>query len=160
MIKSVRELSQLWNCEVQLTEGLETNKLIQSSLHFFTIKDAIYNMPVVKSNGLKSAAGKAIFSNKLIIGPHIRLHPALYDDNDEVVLQRLETFFHEIAHHIAYKTNRDHGHGYYWAYCLMHFGFAPERCYNGVMHNFRGYKKRNENREVDAIVADLPEFDL
>ena len=157
MNSTIKKLSQLWDCETQLTEGIETNKLIIDHLHSFTIKDTIYNMPVIKSNGLKSAAGKAVFKSHKHPA-HIRLHPALYDNADEVVLQKLKTFFHEIAHQIAFITNRDHGHGPYWAYSLMHFGFAPERCYDGVAFNFRGYKKRNEIRGIDATVAILDEI--
>ena len=41
VIHSIKELSQLWNCEVQLTEGIETNKLIIDHLHSFTIKETI-----------------------------------------------------------------------------------------------------------------------
>ncbi len=157
MDHSVNKLAQLWDCHTKLTEGIETNKLILDHIHSFTIKQTIYNMPVIKANGLKSAAGKAIFKSHKY-PPHIRLHPALYDDADKVISQRLETFFHEIAHQIAYITKRDRGHGVYWAYCLMHFGFAPERCYDGVAFNFRGYKQRTEIREIDKTVAILDEI--
>lgn len=159
MIMSVLKLSQLWDCEVQLTEGIETNKLIQDYVDPTWVKKRIYEMPVIRANGLKVAAGKAYFRHRKIQA-HIRLHPALYDDKDQVVNQRLETFFHEIAHQIAYIVKHDRGHGSYWAYCLMHFGFAAERCYDGRVHNFRGYEKRKENREVDEIFDALPELEL
>lgn len=161
MIKTVRELSKLWNCEQQLIQGIETNKLIQSALPL-TISETIYNMPVIKANDFKSAAGKAVFKHP-DKSPHIKLHPALYDDNDEVVSQRLETFFHEIAHQIAYLTKRDNRHGSAWAYCLMHFGFAPERCYDSAAFNFHGYEKRNKIRGVEATVVildDIGDFEL
>lgn len=155
---SIKELSQLWNCEIQLTEGIETNKLIIDHVHHFLIKQNIYNMPVIKANGLKASAGKAIFGNRKTQS-HIRLHPALYDNADEVISQRLETFFHEVAHQIAYQTKRDHKHGPYWSYCLMHFGFSADRCYDGLKFNFRGYKKRNEHRGIEATVAILDDIE-
>ncbi len=157
MVSTVKELSMLWNCKSQLTEGIETNKLITDHLLSYTIKQTIYDMPVVKSNGLKSAAGKAIFKHPHK-APHIRLHSALYDNADEVVSQRLETFFHEIAHQIAYLTKHDRGHGPYWAYSLMHFGFPPKRCYDGAVSNFRGYKRRNENRGVEDTIKLLDDI--
>ncbi len=154
---TIIELARLWNCESQLTNGIETNRLIIDHPFSCTIKRNIYTMPIIKANGLKSAAGKAIFWHHSKPA-HIRLHPALYDNADEVVSQRLETFFHEIAHQIAYMTNKDKGHGPYWAYSLMHFGFPPERCYDGAVSNFRGYKRRNENRGVEDTIKLLDDI--
>ena len=157
-VLSITRIAADWNCLTKLRRDLSSNTLIASHKDLKLI-DFILSLPVVKSNKLQSTAGKAVLYNA-IRGPHMRLHRAFFDPNDELKDKRLETFFHEIAHFVAYFTKHDTGHGVYWQYCMIHFGYKPERCYDGTVLNFRGYGKRKEIREIYDIIETLPEFEL
>lgn len=160
MSYSVNGLAIQWNCQTTLYIGLDTNALIRNDREATKIKRIILQMPVIKSNKLKTAAGKAFYHHPNL-GPHIKLHAALYDNRDNVSYDRFDTFFHEIAHHIAYLTVQERGHGHRWAYCMQHFGFEPSRCYDGKQFNYRKYKDRKENREVDDVIDEfLGDFEL
>jgi len=154
---SILELATYWGCKDKLTIGVQTNELVRTYKSPMPLDKTIFNIKVIKSNGLKSCAGKAYFKHPKL-GMHIRLHPALWDNEDELISQRLETFFHEIAHLVAYLTKHDMGHGIHWSYCLMHFGFEPLRCYNGAVFNFRGYKRRDQIRGEEATLAILDDI--
>ncbi len=151
---SIGGLAKQWNCQSTLFMALDTNALIRNHKESTKIKRIILSMPVEKSNKLKVVAGKAILRKQGAV-PHIKLHAALFDDRDIVSHDRLDTFFHEIAHQVAYLTQHHKGHGFPWAYCMMHFGFEPSRCYDPGKFNYRGYKDRKETREVDSIMDDF-----
>jgi len=154
MTLTILELAKQWSCDKVLIEGLQSNAFIRVHVDKIFIRSAILTMPVLKSNGLKTTAGKAIYRHPRI-GPHIKLHSALFDDNDPVANDRYDTFFHEIAHHISYMAANERGHQNAWAYSMQHFGYTPSRCYEAAKFNYKGYKNRAETREVDAIVNDF-----
>ena len=160
-VVSIESTATDWNCLPKLIADLNSNTLIKTYKETHEdklISQFILELPVIQSNKLQSTAGKAVLSSDR--GPHMRLHSALFDTRDELKDQRLETFFHEIAHFIAYFTKHDIGHGIYWQYCMIHFGYKPKRCYDGTVLNFRGYGKRKEIREIYDIIETLPEFEL
>ncbi len=160
-MQTIETVARDWNCLEKLLNDLLTNKLMAQAGDDTNklIQFLLCTIPVIKSNKLKAAAGKAVLRHAKL-GPHMRLHGALFDVRDELKDQRLETFFHEIAHFVAYFTKHDTGHGVYWQYCMIHFGYAPERCFDGAVSNFRGYGKRKETREINDIIETLPEFEL
>ena len=156
---SVSGLAEMWNCQSLLFTSLDSNALIHNHGNGTVIKQAILKMPVIQETRLKSCAGKAFLWHPKY-GPHIKLHPALFDNTDYVSNDRLDTFFHEIAHHIAYLTSRHNGHGLPWSYSMQHFGFNPVRYYEAEKFNYRGYKNRKEQREHVSIINELEDLGL
>jgi hypothetical protein len=51
----------------------------------------------------------------------IRLHPGLEGDDFK------ETLVHELAHYTAYNWKKERGHGYYWGFVVIFFGYEPSR---------------------------------
>jgi len=147
------------NCHWQLNFGLSTNQmLLQQRNHIESIND-IKNIPVYINERLSVAAGKAFYAHSKR-GMHIQLHSALIDLEDYVSQDFEDTFFHEIAHMIAYRCDKHQGHGFPWAYSMMQFGHSPTRCYNATKFNYKGHRARQVNRLVDRITNELPDFGL
>ncbi len=139
--------------------GLKTNQLIIQSSMPCTIKKSIHDLKVYSTSGLRVTAGRAHYQHPKF-GQHIELHSALFDKNDEVEKDFANTFFHEIAHILAYNLTgyRGKGHGFTWAYCLQQFGFTPSRTYDSRKLNYRGYKTRAEDREIVELLNDIPDL--
>ena len=157
---NVNEIAKLWNCDEQLTYGLATNQYIRQLREPNEFKMKIKLIPVFKRNGLKSTAGKAAYFYRQVNGPAIKLHPGLFDDNDLLAKDRIDTFLHEVAHHVAYFAAKERGHGLAWQYTMLQFGLKPERCYDPAKFSYRGYKKRNERRQINDVLDELEDLEL
>ncbi len=157
---NVNEIAKLWNCQDQLQFGLDTNQYIIKLKDPNIFKMTIRLIPVIKSNGLKTAAGKASYFNRKEQGPVIKLHSGLFDDNDILANDRIDTFLHEVAHLIAYFAAKERGHGLAWQYSMLQFGLKPNRCYDPTQFSYRGYKTRNERRQIDETLDELKDLDL
>lgn len=146
-------------CVVDLNFGLATNQFILNQTNNIGLINQIKQLPVYINSRLVTAAGKAFYRSKKY-GMHIQLHAALADLEDELTIEFENTFFHEIAHIIAYKCKRHQGHGFPWAYSMMQFGHTPSRTYNPDQFNYAGHKARQVQRLVDDIADSLPDFGL
>lgn len=158
---TVKTLTEEWNATEILNYGLQTNQIIRQLkvpskfIHF------ILSIQIIKCNRLQVAAGKAIYHhNRQRNNATIKLHSGMFDNNDNLFNDKLDTLFHEIAHHIAYFATNEHGHGFAWQYSLMQFGFEPKRCYNPRLTDYRGYKQRKEVREVSEVMNELGDLEL
>ena len=147
------------NCHSVLNFGLATNQLILQRDARFELTEKIKQIPVYINPRLTSAAGKAFYCHNKY-GMHIQLHSALVDIKDYVNEDFGNTFFHEIAHLIAFIDSKHQGHGFPWAYSFMQFGYTPTRCYNSQEFNYKGHRARQVQRMVNEIADDLPDFGL
>ena len=154
---SIATVATKHNCHYKLNFGLSTNQLILNQRNHIEFINDIKNIAVYVNPRLAVAAGKAFYANKKH-GAHIQLHSALIDLEDYVNADFEDTFFHEIAHMIAYRCKRHQGHGFPWAYSIMQFGHEPLRCYNAAKFNYKGYRAREVNRLVDKLTNELPDF--
>lgn len=157
---NVISIAKLWNCHEQLIFGLDTNQYIKKLEEPDKLKMRIKRIPVFKRNGLKSAAGKAAFYFRQVNGPAIKLHQGLFDDNDILANDRIDTLLHEIAHFVAYWTTKERGHGLTWQYTMLQFGLKPERCYDPMQFSYRGYTKQNERRQINETLNELKDLNL
>lgn len=146
-------------CRHSLIYGLQTNQYLQEHAKCIEIIEQVNNWSVYINHRLQVAAGKAIAKHH-VYGTHIQLHPALIDPMDYVARDFKNTFFHEVAHLLAWRCSGIMKHDFIWAYCMKQFGYEPSRCYNGHLFDYRNYHKRAVRRIVDEIAADLPDFDL
>ena len=144
---TISALLTKWELTEEVSEAINTNRLLLDNPHWKKILGTLYAMPVITNNKLVSCAGKAHYSPKRFIS----LHPALFDKYDYVSNDRRTTFLHEIAHQIANITMRERGHKAYWAYCMIHFGLEPNIYYNSRIFNYSGYKERKVERTVGVL---------
>jgi len=154
---SIATVATKHNCHYVLNFGLSTNQIILQQCNHIELINNIKNVAVYINPRLVTAAGKAFYKSTKH-GIHIQLHSALIDMEDYVNKEFENTFFHEIAHIIAYRCHQHMGHGFPWAYSMMQFGHVPTRCYNPAEFNYKGHKARQVNRLVDRITNELPDF--
>lgn len=121
-------------------------------------------VPVTRDNRSKQRAGAAhCFRNKPETG-WIKMHSAFWDQAEmqhpNMREQRADTFFHELAHVIAFCYLNSKGHDDVWRFCFSAFGFIPERCYSDMVlgSRLRGYKHNKEERQVSQTVDSLKQL--
>ena len=102
------------NCHAALGFGLSTNQIIMQQENHIELVINLRQTPVYINPRLVAAAGKAFYAHKRY-GIHIQLHAATIDKADNIAEDFQDTFFHELAHLIAFKCNRHQGHGFPWA---------------------------------------------
>lgn len=148
MVDTVETLASKWQCKQRLMFGLETNQILKQSMICDTNQTIcrLLDLPVLFNNRLSTVAGKA----KLSLG-QIHMHSALNDEYDSLYADRFDTFFHELAHFVAYWAAKEHGHSFPWQYSMMQFGFKPNRCYNSNKTPYHKYKDKKINEIADQL---------
>jgi predicted SprT family Zn-dependent metalloprotease len=155
-IGTIDTLCHSWNEKQRLEDGFQNNIYLQLAITCDSIKRTVCKIPVFTNTRFVSLSGRAKLWSKTI-----ELHPGLLDQNDRLYfVKRVETFFHEIAHHVAYLSANDKGHGEAWRESIICFGYKPERCYSHFFANHSEYKHRKETRIVNEIADLLPELEF
>lgn len=154
VVGTVSDILNLWNCKAHFHKGWEialptfvAHNYKMPFEEFQQIKKEILAIPVLRSGRVKRVAGLASYKDNCII-----MHEGCFDKTDHLYDDRLETFFHELAHHLAFrffkKEQTEESHPPEWQFCMSVFGFIP---YVTAAHNmdYRGYKERQLS-ELDA----------
>lgn len=63
------------------------------------------------------------------------------------------TFLHELAHLLAYRLHKHHGHGRPWQIVMLQLGQAPQRCHRLDVSGLRRSRKRPKTLQQRASRA-------
>ena len=151
--KNVKSIMHFMQLSLIVEYGLNTNHLLKLSCkntaQYKSKIVSILNTNVIISNKLKSCAGKA---SSCVI----KLHPGMFNPEDHLYSDRIETFLHELAHVVGWYSSGKMCHGLPWQFAMVCFGFAkPKKYYNPNKFNYKGYKDRQTKRRIAHIEKDL-----
>lgn len=97
------------------------------------------------NENLTSCAGRANYKTY-----GVELSGPIFDQT-YVVAQIIDTILHEIAHHIAYRVDREHGHGPKWIEWAELIGCSAERTHS--MPRARRKSKAEVNKAEAALLS-------
>jgi predicted SprT family Zn-dependent metalloprotease len=164
---NARTVARYLNCTYRFVRGIELmaelfkRRLIdkhgieRSILHVQYLENHLFATSVNVSNKIKTTAGIAYSAKNEIV-----LHPACLDQEDPIFLNGdgVDTFLHEMAHIAAdFIFKKNCKHDVEWGTCAFCFGIDPTKY---TTHDYKSYKQRKENREIDEITKLLGGFKI
>jgi predicted SprT family Zn-dependent metalloprotease len=112
----------------------------------------VVNAPMYLNKRLRSSLGRA---GKKAGQIFIELAPHMFHDSEVGDHWREGTFFHEVAHALAYyDTGLSHDHDEIWRWLFNCFGFNPERQAR-YAHNGEAYSTFKQRANAEMVAAEL-----